>query len=463
MADFILVPDSESGAPLYEQIYRKMVAEIRAGRMAAGEKAPSKRQLCAHLGVSMSTVETAYGLLVAEGYLISRPRSGYRVCDLPPLDFPVKQSTAPLRQSTAPPLNDCFSTGAVDTGLFPYATWASLTREALRDSGLLQRGDPQGDLPLREALCAFLEQYRGVRCRPEQVVVGAGMEYLLDFLFQLFDPGAAVALEDPGYHAPYRVLSNLRRRAVPIPVDGAGMVPADLERSGAGVAHITPSHQFPLGVTMPVERRAALLRWAAAKPDRFLIEDDYDSEFRYATRPIPALQGLDEGGRVVYTGTFSRSIAPSIRAAYLILPDALLEEYRKRFAYGASTVSRFEQQVLCRFLSSGQYARHLRRVGNLYRQRSAALAAALTAAFPGGRISGAGAGLHLLFTLPGRDETALCRAAARAGYRVRALGEYCRGPNPAPGTLVLGFAALEAERAAGAVRDLAAAFSAPAP
>lgn len=459
MSTSFFVPE-EGVLPLYEQIYRRMVEEIRTGRLAAGERAPSKRQLCAQLGVSLSTVETAYGMLVAEGYLQSQPRSGYRVCSLLPLDAPmaVPQAPVPAPAPAAPALSDVFSTAAVDTHIFPSSVWASLTREALKDPELLQRGDPQGDLPLREALCGFLRSCRGVKCRSEQVVVGAGMEYLLSVLFQLFDPAVPVALEDPGYNAAYRTLENLGRSAVPVPVDRQGMVPDALAASGAGVAYATPSHQFPTGAAMPAGRRTELLRWAYAGPGRYIIEDDYDSEFRYASRPIPAMQGMDAGGRVVYTGTFSRTLAPSIRAAYLILPEALLDVYRARFAHGASTVSRFEQRVLCRFLSSGQYGRHLRRAGSLYRARCTALTAALREAFPEGRISGAGAGLHLLLTLPGRDEADLAARAAAAGYRVRTLGEYCRGPSPLPGSLVLGFAGLDAAAAPGAVRDLARAF-----
>ncbi len=455
MADFLFVPDYDGTLPLYEQIYRYVVEEIRASRLLEGDKLPSKRALCAHLGVSQSTVEGAYGLLAAEGYIRALPRSGYRVGAVLTPEVPPAQ-TVPVPPPVEPPaLNDCFSTAAVDTSVFPYATWARLMRQAVQEPQLLQRGHPQGDLPLREALCAFLHQYRGVICRPEQVVVGAGMEYLLDVLLQLLPTDAPIALENPGYRATYRSLDNLRRKFVPVQVDSQGLQPDVLSGSGAGAVYVTPSHQFPLGVTMPAGRRAELLRWAYAGAERYIVEDDYDSEFRYASRPIPAMQGQDKGGRVVYTGTFSRSIAPSIRAAYLILPEGLLPAYREKFAHGASTVSRFEQWVLARFLSSGQYARHLRRVGNLYRARCLALTVALEQVFPEGTVSGNDAGLHLLLTLPGREDAALVRAAAEAGYRVHALGEYCHGPSPLPGTLVLGFAGLAAEDASHAAADLA--------
>ena len=458
MADFLFVPRSDGALPLYEQIYRYAVEEIRSGRLREGDKLPSKRALCAHLGVSQSTVEGAYGLLVAEGYVKGLPRSGYRVCAVTPLEPPAREGkTAPapgVEAPSPPPLDDCFSTAAVDTSAFPYAAWARLMRRAVQEPSLLQRGHPQGDLPLREALCAFLHQYRGVNCRAEQVVVGAGMEYLLDVLLQLLPDDRPIALEDPGYRAVYRSVENLRRSFVPIPVDSCGLRPDVLEESGAGAVYVTPSHQFPLGVTMPASRRSELLRWAYGGEGRYIVEDDYDSEFRYASRPIPAMQGGDRGGKVIYTGTFSRSIAPSIRAAYLILPEGLLPFYRERFAHGASTVSRFEQWALAQFLFSGQYARHLRRVGGLYRARCAALTEGLERAFPHGRVSGNDAGLHLLLTLPGRDDEALADAARRAGYRAHALSEYCHGPSPLPGTLVLGFAGLEEKRAAAVAEDL---------
>jgi len=460
MKEFAFTPKWEVKTPLYEQIYRYVVEEIRRGRLTEGDRLPSKRALSAHLGVSMSTVEGAYGLLTAEGYIRALPRSGYRVCPV----LPLGETAQPPCRAAAPEapgdgLDNCFSTSAVDASLFPYAAWARLLREAAREPELLQRGHPQGDYALRAALCDFLHQYRGVSCAPEQVLVGAGMEHLLGVLFQLLPRDGAVALEDPGYHAPWRTLDNLGRTSVAVPVDGAGLSAEALEASGASFAYVTPSHQFPLGVTMPAGRRSRLLRWAHAAPGRYLIEDDYDSEFRYASRPIPALQGLDGGERVVYTGTFSRSLAPSIRAAYLILPPPLLEEYRRRFLPGAATVSRYEQQVLCRFLTSGQYGRHLRRVSNLYRQRCAALTAALESAFPQGRVTGNDAGLHLLLTLPGADEGELVRRAGAAGYRLHSLGEYCRGRSPRPGTLVLGFAGLDAAAAPEAVERLRRAFA----
>lgn len=458
MERFAFTPDFTGAVPLYQQLYRYASEEIRSGRLCEGDALPSKRALCAHLGVSLSTVESAYGLLCAEGYARSVPRSGYRVCAVTPLPAAAPATEHAHFEEAEVALDPCFSTAAVDASLFPYAAWARLMREAVRDPRLLQRGRSQGDLGLREALCAFLYQYRGVSCRSEQVVVGAGLEYLTGLLLQLLPPEAVVGLEDPGYHAAYRAMEHHRRPSVPVPVDALGLVPGELDALGADVAYVTPSHQYPLGMTMSAPRRAELLRWAYEKPGRYIIEDDYDSEFRTASRPIPAMQGVDRGNRVIYLGTFSRSIAPSIRAAYLILPPALLERYRADFAHGASTMSRYEQRVLEEFLRSGQYVRHLRRTGTLYRAREAALIAALRAHLPEGEIFGDGGGLHLLLTLPGRDEAELVRRGQSAGYELHGRGEYCHAASYPGAALVLGFAGLDAARADAAVAELRAAF-----
>lgn len=447
-------PSFNDKTPLYDQIYRHIVAQIRSGALEAGEMLPSKRRLAEHLGVSLTTVERAYGILTAEGYLEPLPRSGYLVApSLAAIPTPPRPEAPPPRKEEA--LDECFSTSAVDTSVFPFATWARLSREAVYENpDLLQRGESQGDWGLRSALSDFLHQYRGVNCTPEQVVVTAGLEGAMWILLQLL-PMHRFGLEDPGYTPLRRLMKNLDRAWAPIGMDDKGMRVGELERTMTNAAYVTPSHQFPLGITTPMSRRGELLRWVHAKPGRYLIEDDYDSEFRYASRPIPAMQGMDQGGRVIYVGTFSRTIAPSIRVAYLILPPELLELYHVKFGRASATVSRFEQETLCRFLTSGAYGRHLRRMGNLYRKRRDALCSALEG---WGEIRGDDGGLHLLFTLPERQERDLVDRAAKAGYRVRGLSEFCVGPAPLPGTLVLGFAGLSVERAAKVIDDLRQTF-----
>ncbi len=440
------LPVFTGDAPLYDQLYRHIAGAVQSGALSPGARLPSKRRMCALAGVSMSTVEAAYSLLAAEGYVLARPRSGYVCAHLLP---PAPPAPAPPPEPSAPPPSpwafDC-STSAVDVSAFPFSSWARITKEAVYENpGLLQRGHPQGDAPLRSALGSLLAQYRGVRCSPEQVVVGPGADYLLSLLLQLLPEHRAVALEDPGYPAAYAAAALHGRRAVPIPVDGEGMCPDALADSGAGMAYVTPSHQFPLGVSMPAGRRSRLLHWAASAPDRWIIEDDYDSEFRWSSRPIPAMQGMDRAGRVVYLGTFSRSIAPAIRAAYLILPPSLLERYRRTFSHGACAVSRFEQESLRRFLAQGLYGRHLRRTGNLYRKKCALFAGALSA-IPGASVSGAEAGLHFLLTLPRYSEEELTARAAEKSVRVYPLSRYCHTVPPKPSTVVLGFAGLSEDQ-----------------
>ena len=450
---------SDDKKPLYEQLYRYIIGEIEAGRLKNGEKLPSKRAIGAHLGISQSTVETAYGMLAAEGYIRAKAKSGYYVSA--DLYRPTSRQTVakpPVADGirTAPRYD--FSTGAVDTGVFPYASWARLSREVVSgNTQLLQRGEASGDPAFRQALCEFLREYRGVRCDADQIIVGAGLEYLLNVLVQVLPETSVYGLEDPGYLAAWQVLRNHGRQIRMIPLDESGLREDQLRQSGATVAFVTPSHQFPMGSTMPVSRRAALLAWAGEGEDRFIVEDDYDSEFRYASRPIPAMQSLDDGGKVIYVGTFSRSIAPSIRVAYLALPRRLLPVYEQRLGFAASTVSRFEQQTLAAFLDRGLYARHLRRAANLYRKKQQLLLEELEK-MEGVTVSGAQAGLHFLLTIPGKSEQWLVERARAAGVPVRGLSGYCRECTCPESTLVLGFAGLKLEEIPAAAKALREAF-----
>ena len=457
--------DGAAKLPLYEQLYRRFAADIREGNLKAGERLPSKRALCAHLGVSMVTVETAYSMLLSEGYIRSRPRSGYFVSDFVTLEAPAPGRPLPAapapeeiaagKHADAPD----FSTASVDVSLFPYASWARLYREAVcNHPELLQRGARQGDLALRQALCAFLSEYRGVVCAPEQIVVGAGLEYLFGLLLELMPPDTVFGAEDPGYAGFRHAVRAAGRPLRMLPLDAGGLSVPALEHSDATVAFITPSHQFPLGLTMPADRRSRLLRWAAGAPERWLVEDDYDSEFRYLSRPLPALQGMDGGARVVYLGTFSRSLAPAIRAAYMVLPPALLERYRALPGHGMSTVSRYEQHVLSRFLAEGFYARYLRRVGNLYRRRREALLAALED-IDGVTVSGSGGGIHLLIQNPRYGEEELLARAAAQGIILRGLSSDCQTVPPRPSTLIAGYGGLRDELIPAAAERLKRAWS----
>ena len=447
--------DAASAVPLYEQLYKSLAEEMRTGTIAAGTRMPGKRRLAAELSVSVNTVDAAYQILAAEGYLASRERSGFYVQEYlalpihpePPLAKP-ELLTAAAPEPAAQPVRFDLSTRGVDPGLFPFRTWARLQKELLYSSPeLLTHGDAQGDPELRQALAEYLEEYRGVRCGADQIVVGAGLEYLLGLLAPLL-PGMA-AVENPGYPRAKQVLENNGVTCCCLPVDEDGLSIEALARSGAAVCYVTPSHQFPTGVTMPAGRRAELLHWASRKPgQRYIIEDDYDSEFRFDTRPLPSLQGMaGADGPVVYLSTCSRSLAPSIRIAYMVLPEHLLPAWRSAYRLYSSTVGRFEQQTLARFITEGYFTRHLARERVAYKARRDALAAALRQAFPARELTltGLHTGLHLLAKLTDPPPDAALRAAAeQQGVRLSLLSDYdlTGGGSDPSGTLVLGYGSL---------------------
>ena len=374
-----------------------------------------------------------------------------------PVPAPPKPKSKPAPPKPEPPVLPVrydLSTRGVDPELFPFRTWARLQKELLYSSPqLLTHGDAQGDPALRQALAEYLSEYRGVQCGPHQIVVGAGLEYLLGLLAPLL-PGPA-AVETPGYPRALQVLQNNGVHCCCLPVDEDGLSVEALNRSDAAVCYVTPSHQFPTGVTMPAGRRAELLHWAARRPGgRYIIEDDYDSEFRFDTRPLPSLQGMaGADGPVVYLSTCSRSLAPSIRIAYMVLPEHLLPAWRKKYRLYSGTVSRFEQQTLARFITEGYFTRHLARERVAYKARRDALAAALNTAFAPGELTLAGlhTGLNLLAKLKAPPPDAALRCAAEAeGVQLSLLSDYdLTGEAPsAAGTLVLGYGSLKDEACA---------------
>ena len=460
------VLDPALDTPLYEQLYRQIRRDIEAGVLADGEKLPSKRALSAHLKVSVVTVEGAYGQLLAEGYLRSEAKRGFFVADVEPA---APAPAAPRRPEVgeehpaAAPRYD-FATNAVDAVHFPFATWAKLMRQVLtrENSGLLSAIHPQGVPALRAAIVDHLRSFRGIDARPGQVVVGAGSEVRAGILAQLLGREGGYAVEDPGYRKFGAILSRQGALICPIPLDGHGLRVDALTWSGARVVHVTPSHHFPLGTVMPVGRRRELLSWAMAGEGRYIIEDDYDSEFRFSGRPIPALQSLDTGERVVYLNTFAKSLAPSLRIGYMVLPPHLAERYRREFLLYSSTVPSFEQYTLARFLEGGHFERHIARMRVEYRDRKGALTACVKELGLPAKLSGADAGLHMLLTLEnGMGEAELVGRAAAEGVAVYPLSACWLTPPPedlSP-TLIMGYARLEAGDIQAAFRRLKAAWS----
>lgn len=433
--------------PLYQQLYDSLTEQIMDGRLAVGTRMPGKRTLASQLAVSVNTVDTAYQMLVAEGYLESRPRSGFFVQDVPGGFAAPEAERSSIPAPEAPHWRFDCSTGSVDTSLFPFRSWGRIQRELLYDAPeLLRHGHRQGDENLRQAIAEYLRAYRGVACSAEQIVVGAGVEYLLGLAAQLLS-GSVAAVEEPGYDRSRTILENNGVPCRTVTLDASGLSVEALSASGANLCYVTPSHHFPTGVTMPVGRRAQLLQWAS-RPGRYILEDDYDAEFRFDMRPLPSLQGMaGPDGPVLYLCTFSKSLAPGIRIACMVLPKPLLPRWRAIFGSYSNTVGRFDQQTLCRFLTGGHFTRHLARMRGVYHRRMQSLCAALERAFGRERLilQGRHTGLHLMLTLcEGPGEAAMVSSARQAGVRLSGLSEYYRdtaAPRP-ENTVILGYAAL---------------------
>jgi len=447
----LLVPlDGHSEKPLYEQIYLYIRNEIRTGGLKAGIRLPSTRVLAEHLKVSRSTTQMAYEQLLAEGYVESVPCRGYFIARMEELVEVAAQTNGAMIKSDDKKVRRYtvdFSPRGIDLDSFPYNTWRKLSKDTLiNDNGeMFHKGDPQGEPGFREAIRGYLHSARGVNCTANQIVVGAGSEYLLMLLAQILGSGRRIAMENPTYMQAYQVFHSLGYQVCPVDMDASGLDPQLLQGSGADVAYIMPSHQYPMGIVMPVGRRQELLKWAGEAPERYLIEDDYDSEFRYKGKPIPALQGMDKQGKVIYIGTFSKSIAPAIRVSYLVLPLPLLKRYQEQAGFYASTVSRIDQNILYQFLSEGYFERHLNRMRAVYKAKHDALMTAIRPFEKDFVIRGEHAGLHILLTnRSGKSEELLVRQAADAGVRVYELSHHYIHPELAreKSTVVLGYATL---------------------
>ncbi len=485
MNDLTISLDLKSKTPLYEQIYIHIKKEVQAGRIKSGEKLPSTRSLCRYLEVSRSTVELAYEQLLSEGYVEAQACRGFFVTDvngLYRLDAPSQEYNAADTVEEENFSYD-FTPNGVDLNSFPYNAWRKLSKESLLDdrTELFRLGNPQGEYGLRLAICNYLHQARGVSCTPEQMIVGAGNDYLLMLLATIIGQEHKVAFENPTYKQAYRLFQNLSYRICTVDMDSRGMDIEKLEASGADIAFVMPSHQYPLGIVMPLKRRLDLLKWAEQKEGRYIIEDDYDSEFRYKGKPIPALQGYDNHEKVIFIGTFSKAIAPAIRMSYLVLPKPLLYQFRERSGFLNSTVSKVDQLILKKFIQEGYFERHLNKTRALYKSRHDVLLSCLKAAFCKGgladrkhqdkvmqkdckgtfQISGERAGVHLLLhVFNGMTEEELVNRAKTKGVKVYGLSEYYVEPYvDSAATILLGYANMSEDKIVEAVKLLADAWN----
>ena len=482
--------ESRGDLALYEYLYRCIRHDIAHGKVEPGQKLPSKRALAKQLGVSLITIEAAYDQLVAEGYIRSRERCGYYACDLAPAaqieergntqrqaaaetransgrenhaanpngTHPISENgkrpegltghrptakpgtlpdvAAPRTQNVpldAPLLAD-FTRSTLATTMLPYSAWAKAVRRTLSDesaASLAEAASAAGSPELRKAIADHLRQYRGMDVSPDQVVIGAGSQTLYQLLVQLLGRTRRYAVENPGYPLLTRMYEQQDAQVEHIELDDSGIDIAALEASDASVAHIMPSHQFPTGIVTTAVRRRELLNWTR-EGDRYLIEDDYDSEFRMAGRPIPSLFGIDAAERVLYLNSFAKSLGAAFRMAYLVLPPQLAQRFREQLGFYANTVSPLDQLALARFIEQGHYDRHVNRLRTHARKTQDALVNALREAF-GRRIAFAGLndGLHFIMQLESeRDECELAAAAEAAGIRIAPLSSFAGAASP---------------------------------
>ena len=431
------------GVPLYEALYRCIRQDILSGKLAAGEKLPSKRALATHLEVSKITVEAAYNQLLAEGYIRSQEKVGYFVEALQ------SQTAAPVRKDAEPPREDALIDLTGDSpSHFPFSVWSRLQREVMLDlgEGLLLSLHKQGLPQLRNAIARHLYQFRGMQVDPDNILIGAGTDFLYNLLVQLLGRDKRYGVEDPGYGKIQKIYEAAGAACNLLSLDQEGVDPEDL--ADTQVLHISPSHHFPSGIVMSNNRRRQILAWAAEKEDRFIIEDDYDSEFRFNAHPMPALHTLDGSQKVIYLNTFSKTLAPSIRISYMVLPEKLMAEFRGKLGFYSCTVPSFEQYTLERFLSRGYFEKHLNRMRKLYKSTrnrvlNAITGCSLAAHFT---IQEEHAGLHFLLQvdLPMTDAQ-LVESCRKLGLRVAPLSSYYRFPEENSHCLVINYSGLTEE------------------
>lgn len=418
--------------PIYEFLYRCIKEDICSGKIYAGEKLPSKRMLAQHLQISVITVENAYSQLLLEGYIYSVEKRGYFANT--ELVSPSNTTTPDTMTPILPPEHTDhyidLNNNTPSPEMFPFSVWSKLMRRILSENAthLLEKTPCGGALPLRNAICHHLLHFSGMEVTPGQIIVGAGTEYLYILLLQLLGTDKIYGLEDPGYRKISHVYESGGATCVFLPLDEKGLSAAALKQSTVDVLHISPTHHFPTGITMPVTRRRHLLHWAKQKTGRYIIEDDYDSEFRFTGMPIPTLQSIDDGERVIYMNTFSKTMAPGIRISYMVLPPHLAKKYYEDFPFFTCPVSSFEQYALAEFIKSGAFEKYLNRMRIYYRKQRKLVMETIRRGFSEKvcyDIFEPHAGLHFLLELhTGLSSWELSEKMLEKGIKISCLSEY---------------------------------------
>jgi GntR family transcriptional regulator/MocR family aminotransferase len=470
----VFAPDRNSGESLQDQVYAFFRDVIAEGRLRPGQRLPSTRGLARETRLGRNTIAIAFERLLAEGYVETRSGVGTVVAEdladvpmaVPPagperfeavaVELPEPSERArslealPMHVSTTGPIP--LSPGYPALDAFPYALWAKLASQFWRSepAHLLGYQDPQGYLPLRMAISEYLRDARGISAPPERIVVTSGSQQAVDLVARvLLEPGDRVCIEDPGYIGLKGAVTASGAVLAPAPVDENGLVVAEARADGDGIrlAIVTPTHQFPTGATLSLARRLELLHWAS-EDGVWVLEDDYDSEFRYEGRPLSALHGLDPDGRVIYAGTFSKILAPAIRLGYLVAPSQLIPLLRGLRAHVDRHPPIDSQAILARFIDEGHFGGHIRRMRLLYRERRDALVAALAKEFPhAARPDVPSSGMHLTFRLPASlPDVEVSARMRKAGIACPPLSSYCQAVTDRNG-LLLGFAGLAPDRA----------------
>lgn len=452
--------DPKNVKPLYEQLYLYIKQAIENTELEADEKLPSKRRLAQHLKISVVTVETAYNQLVAEGYIKAKPKSGFYVLPFVKLETKTQHRYVPLlKRPRKARYSFDFKTNQVDQFHFPYDQWAKLEREVWLDHypSEINHSDYLGVLDLRQQIAELLFEYRGIETSPHNIVIGSGSEHLISLLILLLGRNKIYGVEEPGYLKNHQLYQDYGAKAKTVKLDAYGIDLDDVK--DCQILHVTPSHQFPTGIVMPIARRIELLNWSQLDQQRYIIEDDYDSEFRFSGNPIPALKGLDNSGRVIYMNSFSKSIAPSLRISFMVLPDHLMQLYQESYAYFTCSVPMVTQMVLSAFIKSKGYERHLNRMKNVYKTKRDVLINLLTSSAFGHEIEiiGEEAGLHFLIEWHHEgcvDD--LIKAAKSVSVRIYGIHEYrlTKQFKASDKTMVVGYAHMTKEDFIEAVRRL---------
>lgn len=422
--------------PLYVYLARCIKNDIISGAILPGEKLPSKRAFAKNLGLSVITIENAYGQLLDEGYLYSVEKSGYYASDVKEnirkKKTPVGEENLVLTGGKTRFLCD-FSSNAVEPSLFPFSVWSRLLRDELsKDRDRLMEAPPAGGVYyLREAIASYLKEFRNMDVTPQQIIIGGGTEYLLGLLVQLLGFGKIYAVTDPGFEKIGKIYESCGAACRFLPASEEDTFVRDLQKNNIDVLHVSPSHHYPLGSRIPLSRRYELLSWAEGG-DRFLIEDDYDSEMRAEGRPLPTLFSIDAGSRVVYLNTFTKTLASTIRISYMVLPEPLVKAFYDRLSFYACTVSNFEQYTLARFVDEGYFEKHLNRCRTYYKKKREFLQEMLLQSRLGtkGELLQTDAGLHFLLKVHSKkSEERLVKDALEKGVKIVPLSAFyhCKG------------------------------------